>query len=163
MEAVEPVKTALDEWIIRELLYKSDGFLNGHHMGAGRWLAKVSVLLLLDRLPSSMLSMKGTDTKWFLKPLARLCLDRGHSCLSRQQVLDRAEPWARLQLRCQPLSALMLRDNCLPELWSRQQTSAKLMGDCTQRSGFSCYVRQNTLVLFASERQKVRVRTWAMV
>ena len=32
-------------------------------MGAGRWLAKVSVLLLLDRLPSSALSMKGTDTK----------------------------------------------------------------------------------------------------
>jgi hypothetical protein len=73
-EAVGTVKTALDEWIIWGSLCKSDGFLNGHHMGAGRWLAKVSVLLLLDRLPSSLLSMKGTDTKWLLKPLARLCL-----------------------------------------------------------------------------------------
>lgn len=53
---------------------------------------------------------EGHDTKWFLKPLARLCLDRGHSCLRRRQVLDWAVPRARLQLCCQPLSALMLRD-----------------------------------------------------
>lgn len=114
IEAVGPVKTALDEWIIWGILCKSDRFLNGHHMGAGRWLAKVSVLLLLDRLPSSMLSMKGTDTKWFPKPLSRLCADRGLSCLSRRQVLGWTEPRARPQLCCQPLSALMHRDNCLP-------------------------------------------------
>lgn len=57
-------------------------------MGAGRWLARVSVLLLLDRLPCSRLSTEGTGTKGFLKLLTSLSLDRGcGSCLSRWQVL----------------------------------------------------------------------------
>lgn len=61
-------------------------------MGAGRWLAKVSVLLLLDRLPCSRLSTEGTGTQGFLKLLANLGLDRGGSGQSRWQVPARTVP-----------------------------------------------------------------------
>lgn len=153
------VQETQDGCIILQLLEKRVKVLNGHHMGTGRWLAQVSVLLLLHRLPPAC-CQRGFRAKCFPMPLARLCLDREPSCRCRQQVLDWAKPGARPQLCHQPLSALMLHGNHLPGLWWWQQTSAKLMGDFIPRSDFLCEMRQNTRVPVASGRQKVGVRAW---